>query len=135
MKDLVHRLSKILENDKSYKPEAYLFVVAALGRVLQTLREPRHVTGRELLEAIREEAEEQFGPMARAVFEHWGAKNSLDFGVIVFKMVDEGILSKTETDSLDDFKDAVFFESLFDNTSGYQLKEGRGSASYRNILN
>jgi uncharacterized repeat protein (TIGR04138 family) len=61
--------------------------------------------------------------MASTVFQHWGIKNSLDFGHIVFNMVQEGILSKTETDSLEDFRDSVFFDNLFDHAAGYRLTD------------
>ena len=121
--DFVQRLAKILKSEGRYREEAYLFVMTALGRAIENLEKPRHVTGCELLQFIRKEAEDQFGPMAATVFGHWGIKNSLDFGRIVFKMVDEGILSKTETDTLEDFNDAVFFQTLFDHASGYRLAD------------
>ncbi len=121
--DFIGKLSNILKKDRSYREEAYLFVMAALSRAIESLEAPRHVTGRELLKWIQEEAEEQFGPMAVTVLHHWGVKNSLDFGHIVFNMVREGVLSKTETDCLEDFQDAVFFENLFDHVSGYRLHE------------
>ena len=97
------KLEALLKEDRRFKGEAYLFVMASLGRALKVLDKPRHVAGLELLKAIQEEAEQQFGPMAGAVFHHWGIKNSLDFGVIVFNMVREGILSKTDEDRLEDF--------------------------------
>ncbi len=73
---------------------------------------PGHVGGQQLLRAIRREAEQQFGPMMVTVLRHWGIKNSLDFGHVVFNMVQEGILSKSENDSLDDFKDEAVFGDL-----------------------
>lgn len=106
-----------------YKEDAYFFVMSSLGRVMERLDQPRHITGQELLKGIQEEAEDQFGPMAQAVFTHWGIKNSLDFGLIVFNMVQEGILSKTEHDKLEDFKDSVFFQNLFEPISGYRLPQ------------
>ena len=115
------RLGKILKEDPRFKEEAYLFVVASLSRALRDLEKPRHMSGTELLVSLRAEAKDQFGPMATTVFQHWGIKNSLDFGEIVFNMVREGLLSKTEDDQLDDFKDSVFFENIFDQVSGYQL--------------
>ncbi len=121
VRDFFSRLTRVIEADGRYKEEAYLFVMASLSRAVQDLKEPRHITGPELLDGIRFEAEQQFGPMARSVFEHWGIKNSLDFGRIVFNMVQEGILSKTETDTLEDFKDDVFFDKLFDHAAGYRL--------------
>jgi len=119
--DFFGRLGRALEKDKRYKEDVYLFVMAALARAVQSFEKPRHVTGRELLKFIRVEAAAQFGPMARTVLEHWGIKNSLDFGHVVFNMVHEGILSKTENDSLNDFEDALFLENLFDEAEAYQL--------------
>ena len=121
LNDFFIKLNKLCKEDRRFKEEGYLFVMASLGRALKGLDEPRHISGFDLLKAIREEAEEQFGPMAATVFNHWGVKNSLDFGLIVFNMVREGILSKTEGDKLEDFKDSVFFENLFNQDSGYQL--------------
>ena len=121
LSDFFIRLSKVQKEDSRFKEEAYLFVMAALGRALGDLEKPRHITGVELLAALRREAEDQFGPMAGEVFQFWGIKNSLDFGEIVFNMVREGLLCKTEDDRIDDFSDSVFFENLFDQVSGYQL--------------
>ena len=119
--DFFIRLNKMVKEDFRFKEGAYLFVMTGLGRALRGLAEPRHITGAELLAAIRAEAEEQFGPMAGSIFEHWGIKNSLDFGEIVFNMVREGILSKADHDRIEDFKDVVFFDNLFNQDSGYQL--------------
>jgi uncharacterized repeat protein (TIGR04138 family) len=127
LRDLLGRLSGILKNDPRYHQEAYVFVVASLGRALCALEAPRHLTGADLLAGIRDEASEQFGPMAATVFEHWGVKNSLDFGMIVFNMVHEGILSKTETDTLEDFKDEAFFSTLFHEGSGYRMPDDEKS--------
>ncbi len=114
--------------DGRYKKDAYFFVMSSLGRIMERLDRPRHITAKELLKGIQEEAEDQFGPMAETVFAHWGIKNSLDFGFIVFKMVQEGLLSKTEDDKLEDFKDGVFFQNIFDPISAYRLpQEGKTS--------
>lgn len=115
-------LKRILREDSRFRADAYLFVMAALSRTLAGLESPRHLTGAELLEGIRQEAARQYGPMARTVIEHWGIKNSLDFGEIVFKMVQVGILTKTDSDRLDDFADKDFFDNLFDSVSAYQLE-------------
>ena len=126
LNDFFTRLGNILKEDQRFKEEAYLFVMASLGRALRDLEKPRHISGAELLASLRREAEDQFGPMAATVFQYWGVKNSLDFGEIVFNMVREGLLSKTEEDRLDDFKDSVFFENLFNQISGYQLSSEQG---------
>jgi uncharacterized repeat protein (TIGR04138 family) len=122
-KDFFLRLERIIGQDDRYEKDTYLFVMTALSRAMRKLKSPRHLTGQELLKGIQTEARDQFGPMAALVLEHWGIKNTLDFGHVVFNMVAEGILSKTESDSLEDFKDEQFFENLFDETKGYRFWE------------
>ena len=121
--DFIGHLKSILDKDDRYKEDAYLFVMTALGSLLKQMDKPRHVSGGELLKGIRIEAREQFGPMAEPVFDHWGIKNSLDFGQIVFNMVREGVLSKAENDSLEDFRDCFSFKNLFDESLEYKLSE------------
>ena len=123
LNDFFTRLSNILKNDRRFKADAYYFIMASLGRLMEKLKEPRHVSGCELLQAIRNEAEEQFGPMAETVLGHWGIKNSLDFGLIVFNMVQEGILTRQETDTLEDFKNEDFLQNIFNAKSGYRLPQ------------
>jgi uncharacterized repeat protein (TIGR04138 family) len=104
---------KILEKDARYREDAYFFVMEALACAFSGMAKARHLSGQELLAAIAREAEEQFGPMASTVLEHWGIKKSLDFGNITFNMVAEGILSKSENDSLDDFRDGRTLRRMF----------------------
>ena len=73
-----------------YQEAAYVFVLSALNYVLQRLPEPRHISGRELAEGVRDLALERFGPMARTVLEHWGIERTADVGQIVFALVDSG---------------------------------------------
>ena len=109
----------VLNGDKRYDPESYSFVMAGLDYTTKKLRRKGHVSGRELMEGIREYALQQFGPMARSVLEYWGIKNTGDFGEIVFNMINAGLLSKTEQDSREDFNDIYDFESAFDKDYDY----------------
>jgi uncharacterized repeat protein (TIGR04138 family) len=123
-------IEQILAADPRYQREAYLFVREALdftqkntakGERNQTKRAARqepvehHVTGRELLEGIRQLALSPagFGPMTMTVFAEWGISNCRDFGHIVFNMVDARLLRKTETDSLADFEGGYDFAEAF----------------------
>ena len=63
--ELLQKIDAILKKDARYKPEAYLFVLAALHVTVSALPEPRHVTGQELLAGIRLHALDQFGPLTR----------------------------------------------------------------------
>jgi uncharacterized repeat protein (TIGR04138 family) len=115
-KDFYTMIEEICEKDSRYKPDAYEFIMQALHFTQGRLKRETHVTGRELLEGIREFAVEQYGPMARSVFAHWGVAKTQDFGNIVFNLVERKILSKTDTDSIEDFKDVYDFEKTFSNT-------------------
>lgn len=97
-----------------YQEAAYLFVLSALNFVLERLAEPRHITGRELAEGVRDLALERFGPMARTVLEHWGIERTADVGEIVFALVEAGVLIKQDEDTRDDFVDVFDFEDAFE---------------------
>ena len=123
IKDFLGALKKILGKDLRYKLEAYTFLMAALDYTVSELPEHRHVTGQELLEGVKEYGLEQFGPMTRTVFEHWGVKSTEDFGNIVFNLIDVGLLGKTEEDSIDDFKGVYDFKEALDKDYRYKLDE------------
>ncbi len=124
MKELetfLEKIEKVMKQNRQYKFEAYSFVMAALHHTVSKLAKPRHISGRELLEGIREYALEQFGPMARTVLDYWGIHQTIDFGKIVFALVEVGILRKQPEDKLEDFEKAYDFEKAFD--QGYEIKD------------
>ncbi len=111
-------LDQILSRDSRYHRDAYLFVREALDHTQKSIVKEnkgklRHVTGQELLAGIRDYALDQFGPMTLMVFEEWGVRHCRDFGEIVFNMVEEGILAKTERDSREDFAEGYDFKAAF----------------------
>ena len=111
-------LLKIVERDPRFHRDAYLFLREALEYTQRTITkakrdEVRHVTGQELLDGIRRYAIEQFGPMAATVLEEWGVRTCLNFGEMVFNMIEFNLLAKTETDRLDDFKSGYDFHDAF----------------------
>lgn len=107
------KIQSLCERDGRYKPEAYSFVMTALSYTLSRLGEVRHITGQELLEGVKELSLESYGPMAKEVLNHWGLHECVDVGHVVFNLVNEGLLSKTETDSLTDFEEGFDFEEEF----------------------
>jgi uncharacterized repeat protein (TIGR04138 family) len=113
MSDAGKNIKDIAGNDPRYSVEAYIFVLEALNYTRRELRLRGHVTGVQLLEGIRKLALQRYGVMTKMVFEHWGVRNTLDFGNIVINMVNEKVLSKTSQDSIDDFKDVYDFEDVF----------------------
>ena len=107
-------LHDILEEDPRYTDDAYNFVLDTLREVIEGLQEVRHVTGRELSEGCRRRALELYGPLARSVLEYRGIKTTADFGEIVFNLIKAKQLTKTETDSKEDFRDVFKFDEAFD---------------------
>jgi uncharacterized repeat protein (TIGR04138 family) len=97
-----------------YHSTAYLFILAALHHVIDGLPEPRHISGQELAEGVRDLALERFGPMARTVLEHWGISATRDLGDIVFALVECGVLLRQDDDSPADFDNVFDFEDAFE---------------------
>ena len=112
MEEGIKRLQEVC---KPYGIEAFQFVLGALEHTQKQLPARRHVTGKELLDGVIAYGKEQFGPMALDVLEHWGIRSTEDFGKIVFKMVEEGILAKTDHDSMDDFKGVYDLRKVLEN--------------------
>ena len=111
-------LSRILEEDPRYTPQAYGFIREALDFTIKHFDKPmegpgRHVSGTELLEGIRKYALKEYGPLAQTVFRHWGIRKTADFGHIVFNLVEKGVLGKTAEDRLEDFANGYPFDKAF----------------------
>jgi uncharacterized repeat protein (TIGR04138 family) len=106
-------LDRLRQAHPEFHDMVYAFVLSALHRVLQELPEPRHISGRELVEGVRVLAVEKFGPMARTVLEHWGIHETGDVGDIVFALVDAGVLIKQEQDTRADFEGVFEFDEAF----------------------
>lgn len=111
-------LAQILSKDPRYHREAYLFVRDGLDFAQKRIgkaskSQARHITGQELLEGLREFGLAQFGPLTLTVLQEWGVRCCEDFGELVFNMVEHGVLSKTESDSREDFQRGYSFEDAF----------------------
>jgi uncharacterized repeat protein (TIGR04138 family) len=100
--------------DNRYQPDAFQFVREALDYRVTRLENRRHISGRELLEGVRQLALERYGPMARSVLNHWGVNVGEDVGNIVFHLVDAGVMSKTDQDSMADFSGVIRFDAQFE---------------------
>jgi uncharacterized repeat protein (TIGR04138 family) len=107
----------LVDRDSRYHREAYVFLRDALDHAMKlrkrSVGEAGHVTGQQLLEAVRQVALKQFGPMAPTVFEYWGLRSGEDFGHMVFQLVDSGVFGKTDSDSIEDFRGGYTFHEAF----------------------
>jgi uncharacterized repeat protein (TIGR04138 family) len=122
-RDMEQKLAQILLRDDRYSREAYRFVQEGLDFTVQRRGRKGHVTGRELLEGLRDMAREKFGLMARTVLNQWGVKGTSDFGEIVFNLVDEQIMSKQDSDTREDFANVYDFEEAFDHDTQIEIDE------------
>ena len=144
MLDPSHPITKLLQEDRRYAFEAYVFVFEALGYAQNVLEmgtespsqksegsgaredDPeaveRHVSGQELCEGARQLALERFGYMARTVLESWGVQATDDFGRLVYIMIGADLLRKADTDSIDDFHELYDFRQAFDESFRIELE-------------
>ena len=106
-------LEPILKRDPRYTVEAYFFIREALDHTVRQLDKPRHISGQELLDGIRKYALGEYGPVTKRVLSEWGITECIDFGHLVFNLVNEGLLGKTDEDSLDDFSNGYDFTEAF----------------------
>ena len=108
------KIEKIRQSDLRYSSDAYEFVNDAVLFAVEKYERrgaTKHISARELLDGIRDFALMEFGPMAYEVFTEWGIIDSAAVGNIVFNMIEQGILSSSENDSIDEFQNAVDFKT------------------------
>jgi uncharacterized repeat protein (TIGR04138 family) len=125
-------LAELVRRDPRYTYEAYEFLYEALnhtqkmlgrlpaGEVAEEAERQHHVSGPELLAGIRDLALREFGLMARTVFHMWGIQRTDDFGEIVFNLVEAGLMSKTDSDTRQDFHDVYDLEQAL--VAGYRIE-------------
>lgn len=121
-------LFRVVEEVGDYALDAYIFVEQGIAYTVQRVHGSRkspeqnmHVSGQQLCEGLRELAIERWGMLAGTVLRRWGVTSTGDFGRIVFALVENNLLSKTEEDSIDDFKDVFDFRAAFDGPYAIEL--------------
>ena len=115
-------LDGILDKDSRYAREAYVFVQLALNFHRERYGqegESAHLTGPQLLRGVRELAVEQYGPLARTVLNTWGLLTGSDVGEIVYSLIRDGLLSKTDDDHREDFDGVMRFDDSMDRETGW----------------
>ena len=117
-----YRVRNLALRHKAFRPEAYFFVLEALESAMFDQEISQHISGQELLEWIRNLGNERYGVMTGDVVNVWGVQSTLDFGRIVFHLVEDGLLRKRSQDSLSDFIDQFDFNNAF----ALKFFEGQG---------
>ena len=112
----------------AYPPEAYDFVQQGLSFTVQNIHglktkptRNRHVSGQQLCEGIRNYALNQYGMLASTVLRLWNINSTLDFGRIVFALIEAGQMQKTDEDTIEDFRNVFDFKTAFE--TEYRIPE------------
>jgi uncharacterized repeat protein (TIGR04138 family) len=121
-------LTELVRSDGRYPLEAYAFLHEGLSRAVRACHgdaaaanRPRHVSGQQLCWALRDEAVERWGLLAQTVLGRWRIRTTLDFGNMVYLLVNNNLMQKTEEDSLDDFRDVYDFRDAFSDSPSGQV--------------
>jgi uncharacterized repeat protein (TIGR04138 family) len=113
------KLREIALRDGRYSPEAFYFLFEALEVAVKLAGKDelqgaaRHVTGQEVLNGMRQHALNSFGPLAGHVWRSWGIQSTLDWGRIVFVLVEQSLLRRQDDDRLEDFAAGFDFDAAF----------------------
>lgn len=119
--ELLERFVRAVREDGRYPIEAYEFLHRGLAWTARMVygeastTTPRHVSGRQLCEGLRQLAIQTWGALAREVLAGWGIHRTRDFGEMVFLLVRIGLLGKQDDDRIEDFDDVYDFETAFGN--------------------
>ena len=114
-------LEQVVEETGRYPIEAFEFVRHGLNHTVQKIHgdvrgkseQACHVSGQQLCWGLRNYAVEKYGILAHTVLEHWGIVRTGDFGRIVFAMVDNKLMQKTDDDDVRDFHNVFDFRAAF----------------------
>lgn len=123
-------IEDVIQRDGRYPREAFAFLTEGLNRAVKKVHGDaelpagkRHVTGGQMCQALRELAVEYWGLLAPLVLERWNIRATIDFGNMVYLLIENDFMRKTEEDSLEDFRDVYDLETALAGTDEFELKE------------
>ena len=123
-------MQQVIVDDGRYPPEAFAFLHDGLNRAVQEVYHDKaggegqhHVSGQQLCCSLRDLAIERWGMLAKAVLNKWNIRESIDFGNMVYLLIDNNYMRKTDDDRIDDFRDVYDFDKAFGSYEAFELKE------------
>ena len=107
---------------RQYSAKAVEFIHHGLDYTVKHIHGPevpeaaqcRHVSGQQLCDGLRELALARWGRMARTVLHCCNVCDTMDFGQIVFSLIDVGMMQKVEGDTIEDFRNVYDFQTVFE---------------------
>jgi len=123
-------MEDVIRSDGRYPMEAFAFLHEGLNHAVQSVHgeeeaEPgqRYVSGQDLCRALAGLARERWGMLARTVLERWNIRQSIDFGHMVYLLIEHDFMHKTAEDSVEDFRDVYDFQTELRFVGEFDLKE------------
>jgi uncharacterized repeat protein (TIGR04138 family) len=127
------KLYNLLEKDSRYPLPAYAAIHKGLDFTMKTKQVVGHVDGQELAIGMAGYLKEEYGPFCRMVLSGWGIRSTMDFGCLVFNLIDAGLMRKQDTDSIEDFTAVYDFEETFDEPHDWlaEIREELGLSEHK----
>ena len=129
-------MEDVIRDDGRYPLEAFAFLHDALNRAVGDVHggeaqfpqdseseSSRHVSGAQLCLSMRDLALERWGRLARTVLCKWNIRATIDLGNMVYLLVNNSFMRKTEDDSIEDFRDVFSFDDAFDVAMNLRLDQ------------
>ena len=123
-------MEEVIRRDGRYSPEAYRFLQEGLARATEATygeeepsRGQRHVTGQQICCALRDLAIEKWGMLAKAVLGRWNIHATIDFGNMVYLLIEHKFMKKSEFDSIEDFRDVYDLDEALEDAGKFEPKE------------
>lgn len=123
-------MEQVIREDGRYPLDAYAFLQEGMARAAKAVHgeepisaNPKHVTGQQICLALRDLAVERWGQLAKAVLTKWNLHGTLDFGKMVYLLIQHRFMKKTQEDRLEDFLDVFDFDEAFKSHDEFELKE------------
>lgn len=116
--DVAGTILQVCRRDTRFRFGAYQWLLGeGLAYIMHvhlrlTEQTRRHMSGREIAEGLRALAREQFGALARDVWQYWGIRSTRHWGEVVYNLIDAGLLQKNDEDNINDFNDIYDFGTL-----------------------
>ena len=122
-------IEAVIRDDGRYPPEAFAFLNEGIARAAKDVygriddEGPHHVSGQQLCVALRDFAIDRWGALAMTVRRHWNVHETIDFGNMVYLMIEHDCMSKSDEDRLDDFRDVYRFADAFSRRAEYSIAD------------
>lgn len=86
-------------------PGAYRLLLMTMAYALENMGERRHLSGGEFLDWLKKMLKHRYGYMGRWLLIHHGLDQPEEVGRAIFELVEEGVFSRREEDTMDDFRE------------------------------